>query len=102
MDIDDWDDDASDRRSFARVIKNIVKSKTAPAQAVKAKRVPANMMTKRVQGTEKRAAGLASIPPSSRRAPQPQPLQPAQPRSWRTEARHAPPEQSELQVTAAG
>ena len=37
MDIDDWDDDASDRRSYARVIKNIVKSKTAPAQAVKAK-----------------------------------------------------------------
>jgi DNA (cytosine-5)-methyltransferase 1 len=60
MDIDDWDDDhANDRRSYARVIKNIVKSKTAPAQAVKAKRVPAKMMTKRVQGTEKRAAGLA-------------------------------------------
>lgn len=62
MDIDDWDDDASDRRSYARVIKSIVKSKTAPAQAVKAKRVPANMMTKRVQGTEKRAAGLAKHP----------------------------------------
>ena len=45
MDIDDWDDDASDRRSYARVIKNIVKSKTAPAQAVKAKRVPANTVS---------------------------------------------------------
>ena len=57
MDIDDWDDDAIDRRSYARVIKGVIKSKTASAQAVKAKRVPAKMMTKRVQGTAKRAAG---------------------------------------------